>query len=1077
MPEVESSVEISAVMEHDADTRTTLSGLEDGMYYPLWSAGDEIAVYVDNDTEPSKFSLLSGEGSTYAKFSGTRKGTDYFAVYPYKIAGSISAGTLSVTLPETQKYVEDSFGAGAFPMLATGSASEGLKFMNLCSVLKISFKGNAAVKSVTLIANDEGTFLSGPASVVVDYTAATENFLTMSEGGSASVVLDTKGLEISEDAPADVYIVIPSQTYEGGLTIEVDTYTDKITKVITSDLTFERSQIRTIKDFNLDSEIPDLIPEAVPDDEIWYITSNGSTLTLNKAKDWWGYPETDFGAEVISNTYTDGKGIIKFDAPVTKIGEYAFLYNTELKEMYLPDSVNSIGEEAFSGCEELESLYLPDDLEKVGTMAFWGCLKLTEFNTALASQDKRCLIIDSKIVGFAQYQIDEYTTPDNVESIADCAFANTRSLKKITVSEGVKSIGSEAFIANGGVPSLEEVYLPSTLESLGVYAFVSQKNIKAFYGNNPFVSDDNMCLTVQNYNGLGYNTLVAFASGSDVTEYTIPDGVQAIENYGCYYATNLTKLNFPDSFEAVFSGHAFEGTTNVETITGKYVIEDGRSMVKDGKLIFVAGGGLESYTTPEGVTHLGDMVLGFNDDLKELVVSDEVDTFDGYGYIFNYNPSLETITISACMTSLGYDPFCSDAYCTPSLKTVYCRALIPPVVYYNNDITNPCYDFEDLTIYVPRSAYDMYLSSAYWDIYERYLQPYDFGDMSEFYPDYYISTDYSEDGDVTTLHTATVGNGINIVLMGDAYSDREIADGSYEADMEYMYEKLFTEEPFKTHKDMFNVYYVKVVSLTEGYDNAGAALGGFFGEGTHVGGNDSKCFEYALNAISDDEMDEALIIVAMNSEAYAGTCYMYYPGYATGTHSSGPSVAYFPKGDNPDTFAQLLHHEANGHGFAKLADEYAYEDMGAVPSDYVSEIKDQQTNWGWWKNVDFTSNPAQVRWSYFLEDDRYANEGLGLYEGGLTYWTGVWRSTEDSIMRYNIGGFNAPSREAIYYRIHKLAYGDSWEYDYEEFVEYDKVNRATSASAPQKSRRNYVERPAEPTTPPVVVGKSWRDAN
>ena len=98
------------------------------------------------------------------------------------------------------------------------------------------------------------------------------------------------------------------------------------------------------------------------------------------------------------------------------------------------------------------------------------------------------------------------------------------------------------------------------------------------------------------------------------------------------------------------------------------------------------------------------------------------------------------------------------------------------------------------------------------------------------------------------------------------------------------------------------------------------------------------------------------------------------------------------------------------------------------------------------------------------------------FEGGLTYWSGVWRPTEDSIMRYNTGCFNAQSREAIYYRIHKLAYGDSWEYDYEEFVEYDAVNRSSS-SAPQKSRRNYVERPLEPTAAPVVVGKSWRDAN
>ncbi len=41
--------------------------------------------------------------------------------------------------------------------------------------------------------------------------------------------------------------------------------------------------------------------------------------------------------------------------------------------------------------------------------------------------------------------------------------------------------------------------------------------------------------------------------------------------------------------------------------------------------------------------------------------------------------------------------------------------------------------------------------------------------------------------------------------------------------------------------------------------------------------------------------------------------------------------------------------------------------------------------------------------------------------------------------------FNAPSREAIYYRIHKLAYGADWVYNYEDFAEYDAINRNATA--------------------------------
>lgn len=49
-------------------------------------------------------------------------------------------------------------------------------------------------------------------------------------------------------------------------------------------------------------------------------------------------------------------------------------------------------------------------------------------------------------------------------------------------------------------------------------------------------------------------------------------------------------------------------------------------------------------------------------------------------------------------------------------------------------------------------------------------------------------------------------------------------------------------------------------------------------------------------------------------------------------------------------------------------------------------------------------------------------------------------------MRYGTE-FNAPSREAIYYRIHKLAYGEDWQYDYETFVQQDLKNIPSSQQA------------------------------
>ena len=338
----------------------------------------------------------------------------------------------------------------------------------------------------------------------------------------------------------------------------------------------------------------------------------------------------------------------------------------------------------------------------------------------------------------------------------------------------------------------------------------------------------------------------------------------------------------------------------------------------------------------------------------------------------------------------------------------------------------------------------------------------------------YESTDYSRDGEVKVLQKATKGNGIDIVLMGDAYSDRLIANGTYDRVMNTAMEKFFLEEPYKSFRDHFNVYAVTAVSANEIYNGGtSTAFSGEFGDGTLTAGDDQRVFEYTAKAIDEERIDNALIIVMMNSTKYAGTCYMYY-NY-TGNWGNGVSVSYFPVGEDDDALARVLQHEAGGHGFSKLADEYSYEEKGQIPSSEISRRKSMEP-YGWWKNADFTNDPAEVKWSHFLSDSRYANEGLGLFEGGFSYWSGVWHSTYNSIMNHNTDGFNAPSRESIYYRINKLAYGADWEYDYETFVEWDARNRKSASRAHGVPYRIDVPEDFTPLHPPVVVTSTWREA-
>lgn len=319
----------------------------------------------------------------------------------------------------------------------------------------------------------------------------------------------------------------------------------------------------------------------------------------------------------------------------------------------------------------------------------------------------------------------------------------------------------------------------------------------------------------------------------------------------------------------------------------------------------------------------------------------------------------------------------------------------------------------------------------------------------------YASTDFSKDGEVFALQTASVGNGINIVILGDGFVDKDMgADGKYEIRMKEAMEHFFSVEPVKTYRSRFNVYCVKAVSLNEGIgDGKKTAFSAAFGESVSIGGDDEKCIRYALKVPSISNEQNTTIITVLNNARYAGTCYMY---------GNNVSVAYCPiVGFSQEGFSQIIHHEVVGHGFGKLADEYVYS--GTISTDEKKYMIQAQTL-GWWNNVDFTNDPNTIRWNSFLANSAYTGQ-VGIYEGGCTYQYGVWRSTENSIMLDNTGVFNAPSRQAIYKWIMELS-GET--YSMEKFLEYDAINRTavTRALGKRKVAKDFV-----PLAPPVVVPK------
>ena len=1028
---------LTGLLERGAETKTHFGDPIDDVYYPYWTEDDALAVYADGLPNVDKYVLTVGAGTEKGSFEGRVAGTRYVALYPYEdnVPEGLKGNVLHFVLPAEQSYQAGSIGEGAFPMLAVGD-DRGLSFKNLCSVLKVSVTGDAGVQAVHFVARDENMSVSGPASVRTDFGKLPE--LVMSEGGSPRVTVRCPGILLDEETPTDFFIVIPSGTYRGGFSVEIETFSGIFTREVYSDITFGRSQFRYIKPFRCDAE-GEIDPDDIPYNQIWYETISGEVYNP---------PAGVFDRNILSNTYEDGKGIIVFDEPLTRVGEGAFSY-AGIRVINLPNTVEYIGDNAFTR-SNIISFHTPDHLKSVGSEAFSSCRNLERIYGIHATQDEKGLVLDGSLVAYAYKAIDGVVViQEGVTDIVEFLFYNQDAVKEVFLPEGFRSLGDYAF---SSCKNLETVYLPDSVEEIGGTTFYKCPSLREFTGTNSLVIDKH---AIVDYRGF----LMAYA-GAGIADYVIPEGVINIQG-SFAQCPSLHSLTFPESLEYTNSP-PFTGSDNLEFFYGAHTTGDHHCLVLDDELKGVTPILPKVYAVPSGYG-IKSLFCSFsrNKTVERLTIPDEITSI--YTQSFANMPQLRSLRLPAGLSVL------EDAFNgTANLDTLYVRSYAPPIF---TEFESAYFGHDGLVICVPKGMEEQYKVAPTWSKYAQYIQGYVYDDLPA--PDYYMSTDYSRDGKVTQMQKAKKGNGIDIVMMGDAFSDREIADGTYRSVMDSMLEGFFSEEPYTTYRDLFNVYCVDVVSATEGYDHLGQALGGWFGEGTNVGGSDARCIEYALRAVSEERMDNTLIIVAMNSTKYAGTCWMHDSTSGVKDYGCGVAVCYFPVGSADGQVERLVHHEAGGHGFAKLADEYAYEYMGTMPQELI-EYRSSRVPLGWWKNADFTGDPEKVKWARFLADDRYKYDGLGCFEGAFTYWKGAWRPTDTSIMRYNIGGFNAPSREAIWYRMHKLAYGASWQYDYEEFVAYDAVNRKTAASA-SAPRRYAPERPFTPTAPPVITGTTWRE--
>lgn len=322
---------------------------------------------------------------------------------------------------------------------------------------------------------------------------------------------------------------------------------------------------------------------------------------------------------------------------------------------------------------------------------------------------------------------------------------------------------------------------------------------------------------------------------------------------------------------------------------------------------------------------------------------------------------------------------------------------------------------------------------------------------------------------------------IPLIFTGDGFieSDYVKGTGDFDKKIDEGIEHFFSCEPFKTYRDKFKIIklaayskeqgvtirdegdgsgepYTNVVDTRfkvyytgNGYNQTQMRLGNnYWDNDTYI----TKAFVFVKESIPElfsteagnEVFNNTTVIIVANHWLYGGTCWWPYTGNNTGRTLSlvpacekGHAIPWCYNWEVPFSYSGTMRHEAGGHGFGRLADEYNGYDRPANSQD-IANIKDLAAH-GFHGNLDVTSDKTQVKWSSFFDQSGtpIANyEKVGVFNS-RQYHSGVYMSEDrnrSNCMDNMENPFSAVSREFIVQKIFK-ATGE--EYTFQKFLEKD----------------------------------------
>ena len=742
-----------------------------------------------------------------------------------------------------------------------------------------------------------------------------------------------------------------------------------------------------------------------------------------------------------------------FEADVIPVR--AFNGKKSLQHLILPDKLVAIQLEAFNDCSNLTgSLIIPEGVKTIEDRAFYNCSALT----------------------------GTLRLPSTLEKIEHNAFNNCSFTCELLLPSSLTYIGGDAFSNCKNLYG--NLHLPDKLSYLGASAF---SYCSSFTGSLTIPQ------TIKEIN----NWTFAYCSGLNGT-LSLHDGITSIDYYAFYRCQFRGELILPKNLtiieEDAFLENQFSG--NLQLPPKLEVIKDGafssnqrlsgilrcpETLISIGNNAFQLCSSLEGVVFSKSVESIGNNAFNCCYGIGSIACESTLPPH-AFASAFNGVPK-DNFTVEVpegAITDYQTAPVWSEFKRIGAHHELICRPSIANALNTTRKQTlvlNAESDWEvesmpdwcSLSATSGTSKTELTLTinempkgtsgGRKGDIVFRLKDKVYTTKCAVTQHDY----EYAED-EIIQLQKATRGNkgGINLVFVGDGFNAEEIANGTYLKTIKEEVEHFFGVEPYTTYRNYFNVYTAIPVSLESGIGTVNTIRYTKF-ETTFTGGglkcNSSAVFDYALRmpTVTRENLKESLVVLIPNTGDYGGITEMYADGSAIAICPLSTDVYPYDK-------RGIIQHEAGGHGFGKLGDEYIYhnafiDDCKCTCCPHIWEFNNAKAL-GWYDNLSLTGKMHEVPWSHFIFDDRYSVR-VDIFEGGFMHTRGVYRSEQNSCMNNNIPYFSAISRESIVKRIKRYA-GEP--YSFEEFVALDKKTAAEVATRlmdrPFATGRPYVRQHA-----------------